>query len=74
MKYRTLKKYARARHSYGHSQDAIRVEISELAHLKSGYLKKNLRFWTSHWNEKRKFLRKHPDYKENGFGMVVKVS
>ena len=71
MKKRALKKYAKARHSYGHSVQGIKMEMNELSHLGKHYLENNLRFWTYKWNKKRKYLKKHPELMENGLGMII---
>jgi len=69
MKQRTLKKFAKARHSYGHSSQGLRLEMKECR--SQDWVARDLRFWTNAWNRKRKFLRKHPDMMETIFGFVV---
>lgn len=44
--------------------------MKELSHLRWS-LKHNLYFWTHNWNKKRKFLRKHREYIENGFDFII---
>ena len=63
MKLRILKKYAKARHTYGLSRQGLKLEMDELRGYPWLMKHTSLRFWTKHWYCSRKCFKKH-----TGFG------
>ena len=56
MKYRTLKKFAKARQSYGSSRGAIALEMKEC--FSKPFVKRDLRFFTFHCHLRKIMRRK----------------
>ena len=59
MKYRTLKKFAKARQSYGSSKGAIALEMQEC--FSKPFVKNDLRFFTYHRHLQKILRRKGID-------------
>lgn len=67
MKHRILKKYAKARHTYGFSLQGLKLEIEELKSDPFLMKKTTLRFWTKYWYRTRKAFKKHTGFSKKDY-------
>ena len=67
MKLRILKKYAKARHTYGFSKQGLMLEMEELRKHPSLMKNTPLRFWTYYRNKNCKNFKKKTGRSKNRY-------